>query len=254
MNLRPVGYAIASAFARIFAPRHTRRQVILSAPFPEEWKKFLETRFDHYRRLPLSFHAEFHRQTQIFLGEKQITGIETDVSDELRLLVAASAITLSVGWPGYTWDSLSEVLIYPGNFDRDYRLGGTDLSGQAHQWGTVILSAPALLRSFSESRDGYHLGFHEFAHLLDLAHMRFDGIPSYLPDESIREWEAILKREDERLRRGDSILSPYGLSGPEELFAVAVEALFQTPVPLMQHHDDLYRFLSSYFQQDPAAW
>jgi Mlc titration factor MtfA (ptsG expression regulator) len=226
----------------------------LSAPFPQEWKKFLETRSECYRRLPRSSQTEFLRQTQIFLAETRITGIETDVSNEIRLLVAASAITLSVGWPGYTWDSVSEVLIYPDDFDRDYRLGGTDFSGQAHPWGTVILSAPALLRSFSESRDGYHVGFHEFAHLLDLAHMQFDGIPSYLPDESIREWEAILKREDERLRRGDSILSPYGLSGPEELFAVAVEAFFQTPVPLMRAHPDLYRFLSSYFHQDPAAW
>ena len=188
------------------------------------------------------------------MAEKRITGIETQVTDEVRLLVAASAVMLTVGWPGYTWDQLTEVLVYPDDFDRDYKFGGTDLSGQAHPWGIVILSAPALLRSFAEIGNGYHLGVHEFAHLLDLAQTRFDGIPPYLSEESIRKWLTIMEQEDERLRRGDSQLSPYGLSGPEELFAVAVEAFFQRPVALTRSHSELYAFLSSYFRQDPAAW
>jgi hypothetical protein len=39
---------------------------------------------------------------QAFLTNKQITGIETDVADETRLLVTAPAATLTAGWPGYT--------------------------------------------------------------------------------------------------------------------------------------------------------
>ena len=35
----------------------------------------------------------------------------------------------------------------------------------------------------------------------------------------------------------------YGLSGPVELFAVAVEAFFQTPVALTRSHTELYAFL-----------
>ena len=254
VNLRQFGHALASAFGRIFAARRVRRQAILSAPFPRRWKDFLETRSDHYRRLPAAYRAEFDRQVQIFLAEKRITGIETHVSDEVKLLVAASAVMLTAGWTGYTWDQLTEVLVYPEDFDADYRFGRKDLSGQAHPWGIVILSAPALLRSFAETDDGYHLGAHEFAHLLDLAQSRFDGIPPYLSDESIRKWLTIMEREEDRLRRGDSELRPYGLSGPEELFAVAVEAFFQTPAALTRSHSELYAFLSSYFRQDPAAW
>jgi hypothetical protein len=81
-----------------------------------------------------------------------------------RLLVAASAVSLTVGWPGYTWDQLAEVLLYPEDFDRDYNFGGSDASGRAHPWGIVILSVPALNRSFDEVSDGCHVGFHEFAH------------------------------------------------------------------------------------------
>jgi hypothetical protein len=237
----------------MFAPQRGR-QSILSKPFPHRWEHILRAKSDHYRRLPAEYRDEFHRQTQIFLAEKRITGVETRVTDEMKLLVAASAVTLTAGWPGYIWDRLTEVLIYPANFDRDYKFGGADYAGQAHQWGIVILSAPMLLRSFSETAERFHVGFHEFAHLLDLTDTRFDGTPSYLSDESIREWMRILDREVERLRQGDSELDPYGLSGPAEMFAVAVEAFFQAPITVMHAHRKLYAFLSSYFRQDPAAW
>lgn len=176
------------------------------------------------------------------------------VRDETRLLVAASAISLTVGWPGYTWDQLAEVLLYPDDFDRDYNFGGTDASGTAHPWGVVIISVPALNRSFEYSHHGYHVGFHEFAHLLDLAQTRFDGIPSYLNDDSIRRWIKIVRKEETRLRRGNSVLDPYALSNSVEFFATAVEAFFQLPVEMADRHHELYSFLSSYFCQDPALW
>jgi MtfA peptidase len=236
-----------------FAPGQARRRRILSVPIPRFWTDSLQARSGHYRRLPADYRAQFNEQVQMFLAERRITGIDTPLSDELKLLVAASAVTLTVGWPGYTWDQVTEVLVYPEDFDRDYSLGA-DLSGQAHPWGIVILSAPALQRSFDVTDVRSHLGVHEFAHLLDLAHSRFDGIPPYLSDESIRQWMAIMAQEEERLRRGDSELSPYGLTGPEELFAVALEAFFQTPVAVKRSHGELYEFLAGYFRQDPAAW
>jgi Mlc titration factor MtfA (ptsG expression regulator) len=87
-----------------------------------------------------------------------------------------------------------------------------------------------------------------------LSQTRFDGVPSYLTDAATERWLTIRDQEDERLRRGDSVLDPYALSGPVELFAVAVEAFFLTPVSLAERHSELYDFLSSYFSQDPAAW
>jgi Mlc titration factor MtfA (ptsG expression regulator) len=207
--------------------------------------------------------AEFNRQLDVFLTEKRITPVKTPINREVRMLAAASAVTLTAGWPGYTWDQLSEILVYPHNFDEDYRFDTGHRSdgferadrpvslGAAHPWG-VILSIPALERSFTDG--GHHVGIHEFAHLLDLARSSFDGIPSYLSDESVRRWLAILEHEQKTLEQGDSLLDPYGLSNPPELFAVAVEAFFQNPVALATSHAELYTFLATYFCQDPAVW
>jgi Mlc titration factor MtfA (ptsG expression regulator) len=211
---------------------------------------------------------EFNRQVQVFLTDKQITPVETRLTGEARLLVAASAVTLTAGWSGYTWDQLREVLVYPDHFDRDYQFASSRpeedaptsepepdpiMAGQAHAWGVVVLSHPALRESFA-GQSGSHVGVHEFAHLLDLARASFDGVPSYLPDDAVRRWTDIMEHELARLERGDSVLDPYGLSSPPELFAVAVEAFFQDPVAVANGHRDLYAFLASYFNQDPAAW
>lgn len=239
-------------------------------PLPRPARDVLTRRSAHYRMLPPDVRDEFDRQLQVFLAEKQITPIKTRLNAEGRLLVAASAVTLTAGWSGYTWDQLREVLVYPDHFDRDYQFASTRsadgepspalepdpiLSGQAHPWGVVILSHPALNASFAAAgRRVSHVGFHEFAHLLDLARNNFDGVPSYLPDDGVRRWARIMEREFERLEHGHSVLDPYGLSSPPELFAVAVEAFFQNPIEVANGHRELYEFLSSYFNQDPAAW
>ena len=202
---------------------------------------------------PRELKARFEDDLRLFLLEKRITGVEVEVTDELRLLVAASAITLSLGWPDYEWDQLTEVLLYPDDFDRDYRFGGDELSGQTHPWGTVILSVPSLLESFDDPDDAFHVGFHEFAHLLDADQTHFDGIPVGLDGARAREWVAVAEKERERLRKGRSVLDPYGEEDPVEFLAVAVEAFFEVPLAMRKRHREMYEILRDYFGQDPAA-
>ena len=245
---------LLSRLDRTAARRQDEREAVLSIPFPRPWTTTLEVRCEHYRRLPAAYRDRFRKQVKVFLAEKRITGVEMEVPEETRLLVAASAISLTAGWPGYTWDPLTEVLLYPDDFDRDYKFGGNEASGMTHPWGIVILSVPTLNRSFDRSTEGHHVGFHEFAHLLDLAQGRFDGIPSYLDDAATRHWLQIVRQEESRVREGDSILDAYALSSPVEFFATAVEGFFQIPVEMAARHEELYTFLSTYFRQDPASW
>src|SRR5215217_4531551 len=230
-----------------------RSRVRLPQPFPDEWASFLWDQSAHYRRLPGRLQIAFERDVQRFIAEQRITGVETKVDDPLRLLVAASAAALSVGWPGYKWSELSEVLLYPDNFDRDYRFGRPELAGQAHVWGTVILSVPSLRHSFAYYEDGYHVGLHEFAHLLTFDRGHQISVPVGVPSAQIQLWEAIQAHELKRVVRGESIVDRYALQ-PSEFFPCAVEAFFQKPVELRNDHRSLYQFLSRYFRQRPALW
>ena len=266
-----VGLALAVGFAWFHGRRSTRRWAVLARPFPEDWRRVLERRCDHYDRLPGELRARFEDDVRILIAEKRITGVEVEVTDELRLLVAASAVTLSVGWPGYEWDQLTEVLLYPDRFSRDYRVHvrvrtpetdngdededeGERLLGQTHAWGTVILSVPALEESFDVPDDAFHVGIHEFAHLLDVSRSHFDGIPVGLDAARSREWVALAEKEMDRLRQGKSAIDPYGEESPVEFLAVAIEAFFEVPQELRRRHREVYALLSAYFGQDPAAW
>jgi len=248
------GVGLGVAVHRVLERKSARRRAVLSLPFPEKWRGFLLERYDHYERLDPAWRARFEDDVRIFLAEKRITGVGVEVTDELRLLVAASAVTLSVGWPDYEWDHLTEVLLYPDDFDRDYAFGGDDRAGEAHPWGTVILSVPALLESFEVPDDAYHVGIHEFAHLLDVDQTHFDGIPVGLRGRRVREWVAVAEKEMERLRHGRSVFDDYGAHDPVEFLAVAVEAFFEVPQLVRRRHREIYAILSSYFGQDPAAW
>ena len=248
------GAAGAFALWRRLGGRSVRRRALLAAPFPPRWREFLLDNYDHYDRLPPDLRRRFEDDVRILMSETRITGIDAEVTDELRLLVAASAATLSVAWPDYEWDQLTEVLLYPQDFDRDYSFESAELSGQAHPWGTVILSIPALRESFADPDDAYHVGVHEFAHLLEVDQTRFAGIPPGLPPARVREWVELMEREMERLRRGKSVIDDYGASDPAEFLAVAVEAFFESALALRRRHAEVYAMLAEYFRQDPAAW
>jgi len=233
--------------------RAARRRAAAAAPFPARWRAILAHRYDHYNRLPESLRPAFEGQIQAFLAEKRITGVGVAATDELRVLVAASAATLSLAWGAYPWDQLAEVLLYPQAFDRDYSFAN-EIAGLAHPWGTIILSVPSLQQSFDDPDDGYHVGLHEFAHLLDKEGTHFDGILPGFDEARSREWVALAEREMERMRQGRSAIDPYGAESPVEFLAVAVEAFFERPVALRRGHAEVYSMLRDYFGQDPAAW
>ena len=234
--------------------RWRARRMTLSTAFPEAWRTVLRQWCHHYNRLSDDLRARFEDDVRIFSAEKPVNGVGVEVTEELRLLVAASAVTLSLGWPAYDWEQLKEVLLYPDDFDRDYEFGADDFSGQAHPWGTVILSVPALCQSFRNPDHAYHVGFHEFAHLLDLEQARFDGIPLGLDDAAAHRWVELREREIPRMLRGESVLDEYGAHDPVEFLGVAVEAFFQTSLALRRNNRELYELLAAYFSQDPAAW
>jgi len=249
-----LGLAGGLALFRALRGRAERRRALLRTPFPEPWRRFLLDRCDPYERLPVELRARFEQDLRVFLAEKRITGVGIRATEELRLLVGASAMTLSVGWPDYEWDRLTEVLLYPQDFARDYGFEMKELSGQAHGWGTVILSAPALIESFEHPDDGYHVGIHEFAHLAQVEQARFAEIPPGLDEEYGREWTELVAAEMDRIRRGKSVLDAYAGENPSEFLAVAVEAFFEIPLELRDRHREVYAILAAYFRQDPAAW
>jgi Mlc titration factor MtfA (ptsG expression regulator) len=234
-----------------------RRRRILAQPFPTEWEAILQREVVFFRALEPEERKRFRRELQVFLGEKRITGIKMELDTTTRVLAAASAVIPIFGFPEWEWDQISEILVYPDRFDEDFAFeSGT----QRHTLGMVgtgplnrlmILSKPDLLAGFRNPADKRHVGFHEFAHLVDKSDGTIDGLPRVgLEREAIGPWIDLVRRKMEEMRRGDSDINPYGLTNETEFFAVITEYFFERPGVMERKHPELFAMLSRVFNQN----
>ena len=229
-----------------------RRHRIAGRTFLPRWRRVLE-QVPYYMALDGVERRRFERDVSIFLDRAEITGVRTSVHDGVRLLVASSAVMLTFGRPGWVLDGLPEILIYPTPFDETFRKARRHVAyaGMVVPRNAIALSKSALIWSFRND-EPYHVGLHEFAHVLDLEDGGFDGIPRGLPAEAQRRWQGLIAAERARVRDGDSALDEYAATSEAETFAVAVEHFFKAPARLRRRHPELYDALRHYLNQDPA--
>jgi len=232
---------------------------ILKEPFPEEWRKILQQRVLYYRNLPPDRKKEFEERVKKFLAEKSVKGVDTDIDDSDRLLVAASAIIPVFNFPYFKYPNAREVLLYPGSFDEKFRTnneaGQRDILGMVGDGfmnGVVVLSKPDLEAAFDGTRHKKNVGIHEFVHLIDKADGAVDGVPEILFKHSYSlPWLKEVRREMRKIKEGHSDINPYALTNDAEFLAVVSEYFFDNPEKLKQRHPELYRDLTDIFQQKP---
>jgi Mlc titration factor MtfA (ptsG expression regulator) len=233
-----------------------RRARIARAPFPKGFREVLEREVAFYRRLSPAERERFEDEVAIFLAEQNIAGKRgAKVDDELRVLVAASAIMLVFGRPGFRYPTTRDIVIYDESFSKDYEEGGTEANvlGMVHGSGPIIFSSRALKHGFANERDGLNVGLHEFAHVLDFDAGQADGVPAMMPWGALRPWTQVMHSETALVEARRSVLRSYAATNEAEFFAVATEAFFERPVQLRDKHPELYRLLKETYGQDPAA-
>lgn len=223
---------------------------------PQGWKKLMAEKVSFYRKLHPEEKKRFEEGIQEFLGAVKVIGVGAEVETIDRILVASSAVIPLFGFPGWTYTKLKEVLLYPRHFDHDFRTEGDDrrilgMVGDGYMSRSMVLSRPALHRSFSSDHSKSHLGIHEFVHLLDKADGSADDIPEiFLKNEFIHPWAEFIRIKIEEMRDEGSDIDGYGATSPSEFFPVVAEYFFKRPQLLEKKHPQLYRKMEKIFRQD----
>lgn len=246
-----------------------RRKRLKSRPFPSVWLAVLERTVPLYRRLPLEDRHELHGHVQVFLSEKSFEGMDgMTITEEVRVAIAAQACILLLHRRTGYYPGLSSVVVYPGEYLAPHLevdewgivTEGTDRrTGESCREGALVLSWEDVLAEGLDLHPGYNVVLHEFAHQLDAEEGLTSAIHLSARPVGDRGWAGTMERELERLRQDaehdrPTVLDPYGAESPEEFFAVATEAFFETPLPLRERHPELYQQLARYYRQDPATW
>ncbi len=250
------GVVVGVGYYAIFTRRFRKRRALLAAPMPEDHQRILEARVPFYQKLDPEGRGRFEDDVRIFLAEQTITGArDAAVSDEARLLIAASAAMLSHGLPSWEWPRVRDIVVYPRAFDDRYDIdaAGGHVAGQVSLSGPILFSRRDLELGFRHASDGHNVGLHELAHVMDMQDGAADGVPADLPWVSTAPWVKVVasRLRALRRRRGGSFLRDYAGTNEAELFAVAVEVFFEQPARLAARDPELFEMLRDYFNQDP---
>lgn len=255
---------LASAAYLFFWPRY-RRKKILSEQFPEQWENILRERLSIYFRMPAHLQQQLRQLVQVFIRDKTFVGCaDLEVSEEMKVLIAAQACLLLLNRPTYEYPELQAIYIYPSAFRATHEVHDElglvstetrDLLGESWNTGKIILAWDDVDKGVRNFSDGYNVVLHEFAHALDHESGAANGAPLLYTKSAYKSWAYVLGEEFEKLQQGgDNIIDEYGSSNPAEFFAVATETFFEEPHKMYEHHRELFEQLQQYYRLDPREW
>lgn len=231
--------------------RRWRRRALRRAPLPAAWGEILARTAPFVAGLTPAERAKLDGDLQVFLAEKHFVGAGgLELTDEIRVTIAAAAVRLVVHLDIARYDRLTEIIVYPSAYRHAERDGA--VLGEAHDWGVVVLAWDAVAGGLRNPVDGHETAAHELAHVLDRADGGFDGMPELRAREDYRPWATVMQRHFDRLRARDRplrrVLRDYGATNPAEFFAVATEAYFERPEQLRARAPALHAALDRFYR------
>lgn len=222
-------------------------------PISPQQREILRKYFGFYTQLPKKSKSIFEKRLSAFMRAKSFIPRDLDhVTEEMRVLISATAIQLTFG---LSWISLKHfkfIIIYPEAFysvaGQNYHLGEVNPKQQA-----IVIS----WRNFISGlivKDGRNLGLHEMAHALRLENMIRNGESRFLDKNTLKAWEKVAEKEINRIRNDErSFFRDYAATNQEEFFAVAVENFFERPGQFKVYNQSMYELMRTLLNQDPLV-
>ncbi|GMQ97615.1 MAG: zinc-dependent peptidase [Acidimicrobiia bacterium] len=251
---------------RFELPRQRRRRKAIEAPFPQEWRAYLDEGMAHWRWLDDVERSRLEELIKGFLHDKRFEWSNSlDPSDEIRVLVAASACLLILGLERAYFRDVGSIIMYPTGVVVQGKRGSPSVRGletesivpilgEAALHGPMVIVWDSAQRAAAHPQTGHNVIYHEFAHKIDMADGSADGTPPM--SVTLREsWEMVAQEEFRKLQAGENphpFLDAYGGVNRAEFFAVATEFFFDQPVAMEKHMPGLYAVLRDFYRQDTA--
>ena len=242
------------SFIGYFYVRH--RYFSLNAIIPEVKKgdiqKILGQLFPYYQQLSEKPRRRFERRIVQFIATKQFVPREMDkITPEMKVLIAASFVQLTFGFPSINLIHFKRILIYPDSYystiNRRYHKGEVN-----PRHNLIVVSWKNFSEGYISPNDSYNLGLHEMAHALRLENMVRNQEFNFLDPILLRKWDELSKMEMKKLQLGEeSFFRKYAGADDFEFFAVAVENFFERPLDFSIKLPDLYKLLVRILKQNP---
>jgi len=205
-----------------------------------------------YQRLSPKNKQIFNRRVNKFLSNKEFFprgGLKT-VSNDLKELIAAHAITVTWGYPALYLNHFKKFVIYPDNYYSTIR--NQYHQGEVNVRGFVVLSITNIERGIKNNRDGINLLIHEFGHALILENKYSSSLSGFLSNRkmSLFHKEAIKISNEIVNNNVNSPLRDSATSNFHELCAVSCELFFENHAEMASKHNSIFQLLTQILKID----
>jgi MtfA peptidase len=245
-----------------------RRNRLKVRPFPALWASTVEHNLPIYTRLSREERKRLQGHIQVFLAEKQFIGCNgLQVTDEMKLTIAAVACLLLLNEHGKYFPKLQSILVYPSAYWVNETISTgyiveerrTARLGESWSRDQVVLSWDQVQQNMLNWEDGRNVVLHEFAHQLDQEDGKAEGVPILPHEADYQTWATVMTAEYQQLcqdveQGAKIVMDRYGVTNPAEFFAVATETFFEKPQQLLQKHPNLYQQLQTFYKLEPTQW
>ncbi|MGK7389353.1 MAG: zinc-dependent peptidase [Candidatus Cyclobacteriaceae bacterium M2_1C_046] len=222
-------------------------------PLHPAYRHILKKNFKYYNLLSPGDQKIFERKLRSFIASKQFIPRQfPKITDEMKVLVSASAVQLTFGLPQVYLRHFRKIVIYLDTYysqiNKRYHKGEVNPA-----YGIIVLSWKNFVEGYADASDSLNVGIHEMAHALHLENVIINGEHSFLDRDLLKLWEELVNAEIEEYGRTGrtEFFREYAFTDEHEFFAVAVENFFEKPRLFKEQKPDLYFTLAALLNQDP---
>jgi Mlc titration factor MtfA (ptsG expression regulator) len=236
-------------FEQVYALKYKRpffvNFIIVPRKLTKTQLQIIEQEFTFYKKLNQKYKTQFIHRVARFINAKTFIGREDlEPTDEMKVLIASTAIMLTFGFKKYLIDLIDTIIIYPkiyySNINETYHKGETNPKLKA-----IVFSWEDFKHGYKIGDDNLNLGIHEFGHAIHLNAFSNNDVSSLIFNQGFQKLTDYLQNNE--AVRQDLIVSKYfrayAYTDHFEFFAVLLENFIETPSEFKSQFPELYNYI-----------
>lgn len=247
-----MGYILPVATIGYLIVRSIKKNTLWFRSLSEDQKSYIKKHFRHYNNYSKEDQLLFEKRVHKFISLKEFTprGGLSEITEEMKVLIASTAVQITFGYSNVYFKHFKKILVYPDTYystiTKKYH------QGEVNMRGIIVISWKKFIEGFKDDTNGRNLGYHEMAHAITLENMVQNDEYKFLNYEAFVKFSKLCIVEMKKVREGDSsFFRKYAGTNKHEFIAVAIENFFERPKEFQQHNKKLYELTSKLLNQNP---
>ncbi len=201
----------------------------------------LKNQFSFFNKLSEKDKTFFEHRVASFINDKDFIGRGIQITEEMKILVASTAVMLTFGFRDFYIGLIQKIVVYPEKFysktNNNYHKGEFNPKLKA-----LVISWADFKTGYEKPKDNINLGIHEFVHAIHLNSLNERDISSTIFTDTFEELTELLSKNQslrEELTQSH-YLRNYAFTNQFEFLAVTIETFIETPQDFKLQFPEVY--------------